>query len=38
MTSRVLIAWSGIGAFVASTPTAQGLEALVVAGPDELQK
>src|SRR5713226_2448137 len=38
MTSRVLIARSGIGATLASTPTVQGLEALVVAGPAELQK
>jgi hypothetical protein len=38
MTSRVLIAWSGIGATVASTPTVHGLEELDVAGPEELQK
>lgn len=38
ITSRVLIAWSGIGATVASTPTTQGLEVLVVAEPAELQK
>src|SRR5713226_3936712 len=38
MTSRVLMAWSGIGATLASTPTVHGLEALEVAGPEELQK
>ena len=38
ITSRVLVAMSGIGAFVASTPTVQGLEELEVAGPAELQK
>lgn len=38
MTSRVLIAWSGIGATLASTPTLHGLEELEVTGPAELQK
>ncbi len=38
MTSRVLMAWSGIGATVASIPTVHGLEELEVAGPAELQK
>ncbi len=38
ITSNVLIAWSGIGATDASTPTVHGLELLDVAGPAELQK